>query len=187
MGVNTTFTGLLEACGQGDRNSESRLMELVYDELRGMASSFLQREQPGHTLQTTALVHEAYLRLAGTDVVHSPSRGYFFGSAARAMRRILIDHARRKQAARRDGGLRIDLDAARIGLGSEESVHDLLAVDQALDRLAALDPRQAQVVELRFFGGLSIEEAAVALDVSEPTVKRDWTMARAWLKGELQA
>ena len=159
-------------------------MELVYDELRRIASGLLRRETPGHTLQTSALVHEAYLRLAGERGLDASSRAYFFASAARAMRRVLIDHARRKQTQRRDAGLRIDLDTPALEPGQID--RDMLVLDQALSRLAEMDPRQGQVVELRFFGGLSTEEIAQTLGVSDRTVKRDWAMARAWLKGELQ-
>ena len=183
MLADATLTETLFGCPGRDRNWEARLMELAYDELRRMASGLLRREAPGHTLQTSALVHEAYLRLGGGRPIAAPNRRYFFASAARAMRRVLVDHARRKHAERRDGGQRIDLDDA--GLAATQNSHDMLALNSALTRLSNLDPRQAQVVELRFFGGLSVEETAEALGVSEKTVKRDWAMARAWLKGEL--
>jgi len=161
-------------------------VNVVYRELRQLASSFMQRERPGHTLQTTALVHEAYLRLCGTGpVVDVQNRGHFFALLARQMRRILVDHARTEQAAKRWGGLK------RVTLGEVEQPgqvargDDLLALDEALERLGELDARAASVVELRYFGGLSEQETARALNVSRSTVKRDWEFARTWLISQL--
>lgn len=180
-----TFTALLDDVGAGRQESVDALMPVIYHELRRRAARYLRRERGGHTLQTTALVHEAYLRLAGTEEVRWESRAHFFAIAAQAMRRILVDHARHRRRAKRGGdGERVSLDQADVA-AAEHGV-DLLALDQALARLAAVDPQQARVVELRFFGGLSVEEAATVLGVSASTVKRDWAMARAWLRYELR-
>lgn len=175
---------------QGDVGALHALLPLVYEEMRRLAGSYLQKESPGHTLQPTALAHEAYLRLLDQRHVSWQNRAHFMGLAAQAMRRILTDHARRRDAQKRGGGaVHValgDVDAADRGsepLGEGVSAVDL---DAALDQLARLDPRQAQVVELRFFTGLSIEEAAEVLAVSPATVKRDWTLARAWLHRELK-
>ena len=178
----TSPTALLlaaEAASDGG-DTMSRLLPLIYDELRDMAHRQLARERPGHTLHTTALVHEAYLRLVDQTQVTGRGRAYFFGAAARAMRRILVDHARRRNADKRGGGqpdLRLDEQAGRI----DAFAADLLDLDRALDQLGRLSERQARVVECRFFGGLSIHETADALDVSPRTVRYDWTLARAWL------
>ncbi|PAP78768.1 hypothetical protein BSZ37_12700 [Rubrivirga marina] len=157
-----------------------RLVPLVYDQLRAMAHRQLLREHGDRSLQTTALVHEAYLRVAGHSAVTQRGRGYFFAAAARAMRQVLVDHARRRATAKRGG------DAVRVTLGDEPAgvdafAADVLDLDDALDRLAARAPRHARVVECRFFGGLSVEETAAALDISPRTVKADWGLARAWL------
>ena len=163
----------------------SRLLPLIYDELREMAHRQLARERPGHTLHTTALVHEAYLRLVDQTQVTARGRAYFFGAAARAMRRILVEHARKRNADKRGGGrpaVRLDEHAGRI----DAFAGDLLDLDRALDQLARLSERQARVVECRFFGGLSIDETAAALDVSPRTVRYDWTLARAWLYQTLE-
>ncbi len=162
-----------------------RLYRLVYDELRAVAVRRLAAERADHTLTPTALVHEAYIRLVDQDRVEWRGRAHFFAIAARMMRRILVDHARRKQAERRGGGaVHVTLGSAG-GSDDDERIHDLLALHDALERLAALDDRQASVVELRFFGGLEVEETAHVLDVSPSTVKRDWAFARAWLLAEL--
>src|ERR1017187_5527462 len=164
--------------------SESALFELVYQELRRLASSYLRQERPDHTLQTSALVNEAYLRLAGNRRLQSTDRQQYLRIASRAMRHVLVDHARRRSAQKREGGVRVDLDeAAAIDVANLE---DLLVVDTALQKLAGVDARQAEIVELRYFGGLSVPETAEALNVSEKTVKRDWAVARAWLRGELE-
>jgi RNA polymerase sigma factor (TIGR02999 family) len=169
---------------QGDQEALGKLMPLVYDELRRLAKSYLRRETSGHTLQTTALVHEAYLRLIDQRVDNWQNRAHFFGIAAQLMRRILIDHARSKQAAKRGSGeTRLSLDEALEVSGKNEA--ELLALDEALTALAAFDPRQGRIIELRYFGGLSIEETAEVLGLSPATVKREWTTAKAWLYREL--
>jgi len=168
----------------GDKSAEAALMDLVYGELRRIASSFMRRERAGHSLQTSALVNEAYLRLAGRQANQLKNRSLFFTAAARAMRRVLIEHARRRQAAKRDGGLRVDLESAIVV--EQTGSLQLIELDSALERLAEFDPRQAQIVELRFFAGLSVEETAEATGLSPRTVKRDWQVARAWLKGEME-
>ncbi len=156
----------------------------MYEELRQKAARYLRRERPGHTLQTTALINEAYLRLIDAKDIQWQSRAHFFAIAANLMRRVLVDHARRRDADKRGGpNIRLTLDET-IAVANETDV-DLLAIDQALDRLATIDPQQARVVELRFFSGLSVEETAAALGVSPKTVKRDWSVARAWLRREI--
>jgi RNA polymerase sigma factor (TIGR02999 family) len=177
-------TGLLQAWGGGDSAALDRLVPIVYDELHRQAQRYLRRENPGHTLQTTALVHEAYLRLVDQREARWQNRAQFFGVAAQAMRRILVDHARRHQAAKR-GGSAVPVTLEEGAVAAAGSGVDLVALDDALTRLAALDPQQARVVELRYFTGLGIEETAEALGISPATVKRDWAMARAWLKREL--
>ncbi len=176
-------TLLLKAAGGGDRAAHERLFEAVYAELRRVAGAKLRREAPGHTLQPTALVNEAYLRLvpgaAGWD-----NRRHFFGAAAEAMRRILVDHARARRAEKRGGGLeRVTL--AGVDIAAESMAVDVLAIDAALSELAAARPRLAELVNLRCFAGLSIDEAAAALEVSPATAKRDWAFARAWLAERL--
>lgn len=161
-----------------------RLYHLVYDELRGVAARRMALERDDHTLTPTALVHEAYVRLVDQDGVEWQGRAHFFAIAARMMRRILVDHARRHQAERRGGGS-VHVTLSEASGVEEERIHDLLALHEALERLASLDERQASVVELRFFGGLDVEETAAALDVSPSTVKRDWAFAQAWLQAEL--
>ncbi len=157
----------------------------MYDELRRMARRHLQNERPDHTLQATALVHEVYLRLVGSGQSWH-NRAHFFAIASSAMRRILVDHARAKHAAKRPGALqRVDLDDGL--LLSQEQFDEIIALDRALDRLSQIDARQARIVELRYFGGLSSEETAEALGLSSITVQRDWAVAKAWLHGELAA
>ncbi len=174
------MTTLLQAWNRGDLDARDRLMQIVHQELRRRAAAYLRRERRGHTLQPTALVNEAYLRLAGQSDVAWQNRAHFFGLASQMMRRILVDHAREHQAAKRDGArLRVTLDEA-VAVSEERQV-DLVLLDQALDELSALDPRQGRIVELRFFGGLSLEETAEALGISLATSKRDWTVAKAWL------
>jgi RNA polymerase sigma factor (TIGR02999 family) len=174
-------TRILSAIEQGDPKAAEGLLPLVYDELRKLAARRLAQEKPGQTLQATALVHEAYVRLVGPDGGQNwDSRGHFFAAAAEAMRRILIDNARRKRTGKHGGGHRCrDLDEVEIVAG--EPVEDLLALDEALTRLAAEDPAKAELVKLRYFAGLSIEEAAAALGISVATAKRRWAYARAWL------
>ncbi len=177
--TSRTVTELLDAIGSGDRTAFDSLLPLVYQELRSLAAAQLRRERPDHTLQPTALVHEAYLKLVGQNRAHYKNRGHFLSVACLAMRRILVDHARLKKAAKRDG--RLAFDSFPV-VGREDHV---LAVDAALERLAAIDPRPARVVELRFFLGLDLEETAAVLDVSVATVKRDWVTARAWLRRDI--
>ena len=172
-------TTLLQAWSQGDESARDQLLPLVYDELRKRAAAYLRRERRDHTLPPTALVHEAYLRLVGQRSAWQ-SRAQFFGVASQMMRRILVDHARARKAAKRPGsGLRV---ALQEDAGAVDPIEvDLILLDRALDELAALDQRQGRVVELRFFGGLSLEEIAETLGVSLATVNRDWRLARAWL------
>jgi RNA polymerase sigma factor (TIGR02999 family) len=179
-------TNLLAAWSGGDRAALERLMPLVERELHLLASRYLRRERPGHTLQTTALVHEAYLRLVDQRDVRWQNRAHFFGIAAQMMRRILVDHARRIAYARRGGGAaKVSLDEACVV--SAERAAELVALDDALLALARLDERKCRVVELRYFGGLSVEETAEVLGVSTDTVGRDWRAARAFLRRELEA
>jgi RNA polymerase sigma factor (TIGR02999 family) len=183
-------TGLLHAWGDGDDAAGERLIAAVYGELHERAARAMRREPGDATLQATALVHEAYLRLADQRHVAWRSRGQFFGVAARMMRRILVDHARARHAAKRGGDARASLtlgDADRVAPESTVDALDVLALDDALERLAALDADQARLVELRYFAGLGIDETADALGVSPATVKREWATARAWLRRELAA
>jgi RNA polymerase sigma factor (TIGR02999 family) len=178
-------TRLLLAIDHGDSRAAAELLPLVYDELRKLAATRMAQEKPGHTLNGTALVHEAYMRLVGTNA--SPqwnSRGHFFSAAAEAMRRILVEQARRKHRVRHGGGLhRVDLHS-QLQL-SDKADDDLLALDEALERLATEEPEAAAVVKLRYFAGLTIEEAALALNVSVRTANRNWAFARAWLYRQL--
>jgi RNA polymerase sigma-70 factor, ECF subfamily len=177
---DSTVTGLLLAWSQGDRSALDRLVPLVYADLRRVAQNRLKRDRASHTLSATALVHEAYLRLVDQRAVGWQNRAQFFAIASEMMRRILVDRARRRAARKRGGApIHITLDAA-VAASAERDL-ELLGLDGALDELATLDSRSARVVEMRFFGGLSIEEAAFALGVSHATVERDWTTARAWL------
>ena len=168
-----------------DPTARDRLVPIVYEELRRLAHHHMRGERPGHTLQTTALVNEAYLRLAGVDGLRRSDRAHFFALAATLMRRILVDHARQRGRDKRGGGVAVvTLDETRIAPRAEV---DVVALDEALQRLAAADPQQSRVVELRFFAGLSVEETAEALGISAATVKRDWATARLWLYDELTA
>lgn len=177
-------TGLLLAWSRGDQAALDALMPLVYDELRRLAHRQMHGERTGHTLQTTALVNEAYVRLVDVRRIQWRDRAHFLAMCARLMRRILVDVARSRRAGKRGGGAqRVSLDDALV-LASEPSA-DLVAIDAALDALAQVDARKARVVELRFFGGLSVEESAEALDVSPETVMRDWKLAKMWLLREL--
>ena len=180
------LTRLLHAWGNGDQEALDSLMPLVYEELRRLAHHYMRSERPGHTLQTTALVNEAYLRLINVKDVGWQGRAHFFAISAQLMRRILVDFARSRHYAKRGGGAqRVSLDE---GLAvSDGSYEDVLALDEALNSLASVDARKSQVVELRFFGGLSLEETAEALQVSIDTVKRDWRFAKLWLLRELRA
>ena len=162
---------------------DAELMEEVYEELRKLARSFLRRERPDHTLQTSALVHEAYLRLTHNGHLEPQDRAAFYTAAARSMRRVLVDYARRRNSKKRDGGMRVELPTDY--LPSVNLEQNWVLVDQALNRLAAMDQRQAQIVEMRIFAGLTNPEIAEALSLSEATVKRSWVLAKAWLAGEL--
>jgi RNA polymerase sigma factor (TIGR02999 family) len=180
MSSNEDVTQLLVDWRNGDPEALDRLLPVVYDELRRLARGYLGRERSDHTLAATALVNEAFLRLIDQRKVQWQGRSHFFGIAAQMMRRILVDHARQHNAGKRGGAARkLALDEA-LAL-SEEKDLDLVALDDALKDLAALDPRQSRIVELRFFGGLDIEETAEALEISPATVKREWNMAKAWL------
>jgi len=186
-GSRSDVTDLLRRWGRGDREALDRLMPLVYQELHRMASRYLTSERSGHTLQSTALVHEAYVRLVDQRLVDWQNRAQFFGLAAQAMRRILVDHARSRGRAKRGS------DAPRVAMETIDPVatadavdpEDALAIDVALNKLQAIDPGQARIVELRFFGGLTVEETAEVLSTSPSTVKREWALARAWLRREL--
>lgn len=181
MGV----TELLVDWSNGDQEALNKLIPLVYDELRKLASRFLRRERSDHTLQTTALVHEAYLKLVDQKDATWQNRAQFFAVASQVMRRILVDYARRHLASKRGGGYyKLTLDEGLVSSGEKDI--ELLALDQALDRLEAIDLRQSRVAELRIFGGLSLEETAHALDISPRTVRREWSMAKAWLRKEIK-
>lgn len=178
-------TRILKRASAGDESAINRLLPMVYDELRALAESYLQCENPGHTLQATALVHEAYLRLVKQEDVEWQNRAHFFALAAQAIRRILVDHARSRGRAKRGG------DRERVTLDEDPALTpdrdlDLIELDAALEKLARLHERQARIVELRFFGGLTLREAAEVLGVSPWTVDGDWSMARAWLRRELR-
>ncbi|HEY6392911.1 MAG TPA: sigma-70 family RNA polymerase sigma factor [Bryobacteraceae bacterium] len=179
------ITPLLKAAQNGARDAESRLIRRVYADLRRLAAGYLRRERPGQTLQPTALVHEAYIRLKKANNGEWNDRKHFFAIATRIMREILVDNARARKAEKRGGhALRIDVDQAYIAAG-QRSV-DILALDEALIKLEKLDPRQSMIVELRFFGGLPERDIAEILGVSERTVKREWQSARAWLFGQIR-
>jgi len=181
------LTLILQQMERGDPQAADRLLPLVYDELRRIAAGKMAREPAGQTLQPTALVHEAWLRLGGDEQPTWQNRAHFFGAAAEAMRRILIDRARRRCALRHGGGQeRVDIDDLELAAGTEND-DQLLAIHEALDELAARDPQKAELVKLRYFAGLTIEEAALALGISEPTAKRWWTFARTWLYQEIRA
>lgn len=179
-----SVTQLLDEGSKGNKEALDQLLPIVYDELRRQAARYLRQELPGHTLQTTALIHEAYIRLIDQRNVQWQNRAQFFGIAAQLMRRILVDHARTKKRVKRGGSnLRVSLnEALAVTKGSEV---DLIALDEALDKLAEIDPQQSRVVELRFFSGLSVAETAEVLDISPATVKRDWSVAKAWLYREI--
>jgi RNA polymerase sigma factor (TIGR02999 family) len=179
-------TGILNALVRGEPHAAGQLLPLVYDELRRLAAQKIAREAPGQTLQATALVHEAYLRLVGADQAQDwNGRGHFFAAAAEAMRRILVENARRRQSLKR-GGDRAHQDVEGVQLVAPEPQQDLLALDEALDRLAATDPMAANVVQLRYFAGLTLPEAAQALNISPRTAGRLWAFARAWLRREIE-
>ena len=177
-------TELLVAWGSGDPTALDKLVPLIYDELHRIAKGYLRNERPNHTLQPTALIHEAYIRLIDTKDVHWQNRAHFFGAAAQAMRRILVDHARRHRAAKRGGGVpRVTLeDDAAFPEDRDVSV---LALDDALNKLAEVDPQKSQIVELRYFSGLSIKETAEVMNITEAKVTSQWRTAKAWLHREL--
>jgi RNA polymerase sigma factor (TIGR02999 family) len=176
---------LLLHWGNGDRKALEAILPLVYNELRRLARYHLQQQRPNHTLQTTALVHEAYLRLAQEKSPHAENRAHFLGIAAQLMRWILVDYERNRRAAKRGAGAtRVTLDPS-IAARSQDPDVDLLALDEALDRLAKMDRQQSQIIELRYFGGLTIEDTSEFLGISPATVKRSWASARAWLLREM--
>ena len=177
-------TQLLNEWGNGNRAALEELIPVVYAELHKMAKRYMDHQNTSHTLQTTALIHEAYLRLAGDSARHWQNRAHFFGVAAKAMRHVLVDHARTTHAAKRGGAVRALRFDEYIDT-SDERMGQLIALDEALTDLAKLHPRQSEVIELRFFGGLGVEETAQLLKVSPETVMRDWRIAKAWLHGEL--
>ena len=181
-----SVTQLLIGWSNGDKEALDALLPLVYDELRRQASRYLRRERVGHTLQTTALIHEAYLKLVDQRSVHWQNRAHFFGIAAQLMRRILVDHARTRTRAKRGGSdVRVSLSDATLKSPGQNL--DIVALDEALERLARLDEQQSRIVELRFFSGLTVEETAEVMGISTATVKRDWSMAKAWLHREISS
>jgi RNA polymerase sigma-70 factor (ECF subfamily) len=183
--VPADVTALLSELEQGDQAAAEKLVPLVYEELKRLARGYMRRERPDHTLQTTALVHEAYLRLVRQRKPNWQCRSHFFGIAAQMMRRILLDHARGHLRQKRSGPAQVlRLDEALTF--SREQSEELVKLNEALKRLSAIDPRQGKIVELRFFGGLSVEETSEVLCISPKTVKRDWAVAKAWLHGELR-
>ena len=185
MADSGEVTVLLAQWRQGDEGALARLIPIVYDELRSLAAHYMRDEPSGHTLQTTALVHEAYLKLTGERERDWESRAHFFGVAAQIMRNLLVDHARAQRAGKRGGACQhVVLDEAPT-LAAPDA-EELLALDEAMTRLSKVDPRAGRVVELRYFVGLSVEEAAAVMGVSEKTVKRDWNLAKAWLQAELR-
>jgi RNA polymerase sigma factor (TIGR02999 family) len=177
-------TELLVAWSNGEQAALDRLMPLVYDELRRIARRYMSHQPPGHTLQTTALIHEAFLKLVSQPEKHWQNRAHFLGVAAQAMRHILVDYARSRQCAKRGGAVQVvSLDEAAVI--SEDRAVEVVALDDALRRLAEVDPRKSRIVEMRYFGGLSVEETAEVLNVSPDTVMRDWRLAKSWLRREL--
>jgi len=176
---------LLKELTKGDDKAASKVIPLVYDELRRLAGGYMRRERSDHTLQPTALVHEAYLKLVEQRSVDWQGRAHFFGIAAQIMRRILIDHARAHLRDKRGGGVKLtSLDEA-LAFSPEQS-QDLIGLDESLKRLGEIDPRQAKIVELRFFAGMTVEQVAAVLGISAKTVKRDWSVAKAWLHADLR-
>lgn len=180
-GVTDWLTELRE----GNQEGANRLMPLIYSELHRMAASYMRRERPGHTLQATALVNEVYLRLAGGESIPWQNRAHFLAIAAHAMREVLLDYARHHSAGKRGGkdAQKVEIDAEL--LGTSPKIENVIAIDEALQRLARTDPRQCRLIELRFFAGLNVEEAAEVMDVSPATIKREWRSAKAWLHREL--
>ena len=180
-------SALLLDWGKGDREALKQILPLVYSELRRLARHHLRQQRPNHTLQTTALVHEAYLRLAEGESLHVNSRAHFLGIAAQLMRWILVDYERNRRAAKRGAGVpRLTLDSSALQGQADASDVDLLALNEALDKLAKLDLQQSRIVELRYFGGLTVEDTSQFLGISPTTVNRSWSSARAWLRRELR-
>ena len=183
--ISPDVTQMLKEWSEGKQEILDELMPLVYEELRRQASRYLRRERSDHTLQTTALIHEAYLKLIDQKAVEWQNRAHFFGIAAQAMRRILLDYARERHREKRGGAAEnLPIEAAEFVASGEKSI-DLIALDEALTRLAKLDARQARIVELKYFSGLDNDETAAVLDVSNATVRRDWNFAKAWLRQEI--
>ncbi|HWW75143.1 MAG TPA: sigma-70 family RNA polymerase sigma factor [Pyrinomonadaceae bacterium] len=185
MPAHSEITALLVAWSDGDHAALERLLPLIERELHRIARQYMRRESPGHTLQTTALVNEAYFRLIDQKSVRWQNRAHFFAIAAKIMRRILLNYARDRQRAKRGGGA-VQVSLSEVAVASEEKSAELIALDEALERLAAEDERKSRVVELRYFGGLSVAETAEVLGVSAVTVARDWKMAKAWLAREIR-
>jgi RNA polymerase sigma-70 factor (ECF subfamily) len=183
--ANTDVSALLRAWSDGDQDALQALTPIVYEELRLLARRYLRREPSGHSLQATALVNEAYMRLADYTRMQWQDRAHFFAVSAQAMRRILVDHARRHNLKRGRGVLRVPLEDVVVMAPGENADTDLVALDEALIGLTSIDPRKAQIVEMRFFGGLTVEEIGEVLKVSTGTIKRDWRAAKAWLYQEL--
>ena len=183
--AETQVTALLLRWSKGDQGALHALMPLVYEDLRRLASYYLRQEAPAQTLQSTALVHEVYLRLCGQQDPEWQGRAHFFAVAAKMMRRILVDHARQRAASKRGGSIRPDSLDEAVTIPMQSNV-DTLLLDESLNELAAFDPRKSQVVEMRFFGGLSAKDIATVLDTTEATVRRDWKIARAWLYRRMQ-
>lgn len=181
MADSSEVTILLDRINHGDGKAPEELLPLVYGELRKLAQSYMQNERSDHTLQATALVHEAYIRLVNWETVSWENRAHFFAVAAQLMRRILVDHAREKRSQKRDGGQKLALDDAISLPTNQKREVDLIGLDEALQKLAAFDETQSKIVELRFFGGLTIEETAHTMGISAATVKREWAIAKLWL------
>ena len=178
-------TSLLEKVRQGNEDAANQLVPLVYDELRRMAGAYMNRERSNHSMQATELVHEAYMRLVGPTPAQPQNRAHFFAIAAHSMRQVLLDHARRRGAGKRGGPNAIRVDVEDKFLVCDDSLDEVLAIDEALQKLALIDPTQSRLIELRFFAGLSVEEAGEVMGVSESTIKREWRLAKAWLNHEL--
>lgn len=178
-------TQLLSELRDGNQEAANQLVPLVYGELRRLASAYMRRERPGHTLQATALVNEAYMRLIGSETGHLQNRAHFFAIAAHTMRQVLVDHARKRHAGKRGGAdaRKVDLDAS-LSI-AEDKLEDVISIDEVLNRLTLIDPQQCKLIELRFFAGLNLDEAADVMGVSPSTLKREWRLAKAWLAREL--
>lgn len=185
MSSPADVTQILRAMNAGDKEAPEKLLPIVYEELRKLAHGYMRSERPDHTLQATALVHEAYIQLVDWQNVTWQNRAHFFAAAAKMMRKILVDHARQRNAEKRGGGVRNILLDEAVSFPADQSV-ELVDLDDALTELASFDPVQAHIVEMRFFGGMTIEETAHALSISDSTVKREWRVAKAWLFGRLR-